>query len=262
MPPSPDAAALAREFAAALDWWRDAGVDVLYGDASADWLAVPDMSASDATARSGEPAVKPPPKSVRKAPLDDVARLPETIGGLPENWPRTLSGFSDWWRAEKSLEIGGTGPRIAPRGRGGADLMVIVPEPLPTDSDSLLSGKPGTFLDTMGRAMGVDSLYLASALPRHTPMADWDALAAAGLGKVLAHHVRLADPKRVMIAGASILPLLGHDPAQAPASLQKLNHDGGEVSAMAVHDIALLLRSAKARAMMWRRWLEWTDGTS
>ena len=53
----------------------------------------------------------------------------------------------------------------------------------------------------MGIAAGPASI-VASALPRHAPHPDWAALARDGLGDVLAHHVTLAAPQRLLVLGA------------------------------------------------------------
>ena len=84
------------------------------------------------------------------------------------------------------------------------------------DSDSLLSGPHGTLVANMLRAMQIapDKAYVATAIPRHQPLTDWDALQAAGLGEVLAHHITLAAPRRLLVLGNDILPLLGLEKRQ------------------------------------------------
>ena len=105
-----------------------------------------------------------------------------------------------------------------------------------------------------------DSRYLASLLPRHDPAPDWPAVRQSGLGELLAHHVALAAPERILFLGRNIPPLLGHDMAQGPAGLRDFNHDSLKILAMGASGLADMLRSAKRRERFWRCWLDWTYG--
>ena len=153
--------------------------------------------------------------------------------------------------------------------------MVIVPQPETGDAEAgqLLSGPQGRLLAAMLPALGLgkDDIYLASALPRAMPAADWDALRVSGLGAILAHHITLASPRRILAFGGNILPLLGHDMPQSPANYLHINQQGASVPAKAIpalaaHDLGLLLDRAKSKAGFWHNWLRWTkdgpDGTT
>lgn len=234
---------LAESYAAAIDWWREAGVDMDFSD--------------DAQALLKEPASEEPqtaPLAERKAP-EPAAPPPPAIGGERADWPATLDQFAAWWLAEPSLAD--TAPRIPPRGAAQADLMVLVPMPEAGDSDSLLSGPHGTLVANMLRAMQInaDKAYLAAALPAHQPLADWGALQAAGLGDVLLHHITIAAPRRILVLGNDILPLLGLEKRQG---VRELGLSGTTVELLASVAPDNLLANAKARAQLWRRWLEWT----
>ncbi|WP_336976996.1 hypothetical protein [Altererythrobacter fulvus] len=243
---------LAQQIAAAQDWWREAGVDHDFADATEVWLREPEEEAPAAPARPAFAMPAPEPEARRPA-----------IGGDPASWPQTLEAFGEWWLAEPSLDIGGARPRIAPRGAAGASLMVLVPEPEPDDAETLLSGARGRLLASFLRAAGVDpaQVYFASTLARHTPAADWASLLAGGLGAVALHHVALVRPRRVIAFGRDILPLIGHDPTQNPASLRKINHQGSTFPLLAERSLDFLLARPNARAGFWQRWLDWTDGS-
>lgn len=246
---------LAQQLAAAQDWWREAGVDHMFADATEVWLREPEEEAPADPARpAARPAyVLPPPEPEEKRPA---------IGGDPASWPQTLAEFSAWWLAEPSLDSGGGRPRIAPRGPEGAKLMVLVPEPEPEDAESLLSAARGRLLASFLRAAGLDpsEIYLASALARHTPAADWASLVSGGLGAVTLHHISLVRPQRVISFGRDILPLFGHDPAQSPASLRKINHQGSSFPLLAERSLDFMLARPATRSGFWQRWLDWTDG--
>jgi hypothetical protein len=69
--------------------------------------------------------------------------------------------------------------------------MVLVPQPEEHDRTALLEGPQGRLLGNILAAMGLDdsAVYLSSALPCHTPMADLAAIGASGMDAVLAQGV-------------------------------------------------------------------------
>lgn len=243
---------LAEQLAAAHAWWRDAGVDCDFADEPRDWLEQPaaaptqgEAFAPPAPARPAEPEIRP-------------------LGGDRARWPQTLADFAPWWLAEESLETGGTNPRVAPHGVEGAELMVLVPMPEEVDREQLLSGPQGTLVGNMLAAMGVaeDAAYLASALPRHARHPDWQGLAMRQFGEVIAHHVRLARPKRLLVLGRAMLPLFGHDTAQGAAGARMIALEGCDIPALASYGPEPLLATPRFRAALWRGWLEWTEGNA
>ena len=180
-PPPPT---LAESVAAAQAWWREAGVDLAFHDEPQSWLA------EDAPADA--PAV-----AVQKPASPEKPR----IGGDPSALPQDLPAFRKLWLEEPTLDDGGPNPRIAPRGEAGAALMLLVPMPEADDAETLLSGPEGRLLASLATAMGLspDAVHLAAALPRRTLLPDWERLRADGLGEILLHHIRLAEPKRLIV---------------------------------------------------------------
>jgi len=241
--PSPT---LADTIAAAQAWWREAGVDLAFHDEPRGWLA------EAAPPPGASPAAAPPPPAAPPRP---------TIGGDRSAWPQDLAAFRHWWLEEATLDRGGANPRIAPRGERDAALMLLVPMPEADDREALLSGQEGRLLAALATAMGLapEAVYLAAALPRHTLLPDWDGLRADGLGEVLLHHIALANPARLIVLGTRILPLLGHDPAQAAPGVSELAIQGRNLPVLASYAPERLLGNARQRAGLWRRWLEWTD---
>ncbi|HYD24105.1 MAG TPA: hypothetical protein VEB68_04855 [Croceibacterium sp.] len=239
---------LAAQIAAAQEWWREAGVDLAFVDAPQAWLADP----------RGERPPEPTPAAAAAAELPPAPK----IGGNPAEWPRDLAAFRDWWLAEPGLDAGGAFPRVAARGPEGAPLAILVPMPEADDRDTLLSGPHGRLLASLAQAMGFapDALYLAAALPRHTALPDWTALAAGGLGDVLRHHLALAAPRRLLVLGRDVLPLLGHDPAQSAPAVSEIAIQGRQVPVLASYAPARLLEQPRLRKGLWQRWLDWTDG--
>ena len=243
----PDAPALTESIAATLDWWREAGVDCAYLDEAQRWLAEP------------ESEKKPAARVVKKAPPSPEPEKPR-IGGDPAGWPQDLATFRSWWLEEPTLDLVG-GQRIPPRGEVGAKLMVLVAMPEEEDTETLLSGPHGRLIANMAQAMGIapDQLCVASALPRHMALPDWQALARDGMGDVLRHHLSLAAPERLLVLGTDILPLLRHDPAQASPGIQEILVGDRALPVLAGYAPAHLLEHARVRARLWQQWLDWTD---
>jgi DNA polymerase len=243
----PDAPSLSESIAATLDWWREAGVDCAFVDEPQRWLAEPESEAQPTAKVVAKKAPPPEPERPR-------------IGGDTAGWPQDLASFRRWWLGEPTLDPL-TAQRVSPRGEAGAKLMVLVAMPEEEDTDVLLSGRQGRLIAAMAQAMGIaaDQLSLASALPRHTVLPDWAALARDGMGEVLRHHISLAAPERLLVLGTDVLPLLGHDLAQVSSAIQQLHIGGRQVPLLAGYAPANLLEHARFRARLWQQWLDWTD---
>ena len=263
---------LSGEIAAVLDWWRAAGVDYLFHDEPAQWLS-PARSTADAAAEardelrgaSGGDAVL----QQRPRPGGSLAeaRSPRPRGDTSIDtsaWPADLASFTDWWMTEAWLDEGRRGGpgsgRVPPRGPAGAALMVLVPDPEREDVDRLLSGPQGRLLDAMLWAFGIaaDEAYVASVLPRHTPMAELDRLAPLGFAALVDHHVRLVSPKRLICLGHNILPLLQNELPNNPATARNLIHSLTNTPLLALRGLPALLARPKWKAEAWRNWLDWT----
>lgn len=241
----------AQALAGAMNWWREAGVDLHFVDETHQWIV-------DSPEEAGIPA---PRRAMAMPPPEMEPEVLPPLLAIRDNWPQTLEEFSPWWLQEPALDRGGTSPRVAPRGVTHPELMILVAEPEADDRQELLSGPLGAFLDAMLVAMGIapERTYRASALPRNTPLADWNAAAHSGMRDLTLHHIDLVQPERVLVFGRNILPLLSHNPAQNPADYCEINHRDRKIPVIVGWDLAALLGRAKARSMFWQRWLDWTD---
>lgn len=234
------------QISGALDWWSDAGVDCDFLDEPVTWLAPPE-----------EPAERRPRPPVRKQAETGEPERPRIAA---DTLPADLAAFTQWWMTEPLLAEGNLGDRVPPRGAAGAKLMVLVEEPEAHDGEMLLSGPQGKLLSAMLAAFGIapNEAYVASALPRHMPAPDWADVASRGLGDVLAHHVRLVAPERVLALGGNVSPLLGHEPPQRPAVLRVFKDDEREIPILACWGLPAFLGQPRAKAALWRAWLEAT----
>lgn len=239
---------ISAQVAAALSWWTEAGVDGGFEDDPRSWLALPE---AEETREFAAPVILPDAKTnltPAEPQLDKAA------------WPADLADFAGWWMAEPALDQGQAEARLPPRGDAQADLLILVPQPEAEDSESLLSGPQGKLLDAFLTAAGLSEakLYRASVLPRYMPVPDWEQAQRMGLGQLAGHHIALVRPKRMICFGGSILPLLGHDPANSPADFREFNHEGFTVPLLAARDLGALLERPRWRAALWQRWLDWT----
>lgn len=241
----------ATALAAVLDWWREAGVDHTFSDDPRTWLAQPAAAES-----APERAMAPPPAPILPAAKPPVA---ERFAGL-DALPASLAAFQQWWLAEPSLDGGHVAGRVAPRGVEDAALMVLVDHPEADDRDVLLSGPQGRLLAAMFAAMGItaDQAYIAACLPRHMPLPDWAGLDAAGLGEIVRHHIALARPRRLLVFGRHISPLLGHDPTKSAEPLRHFNHESVSIPLLLAPGLANLAGRPRSKAGLWQAWLDWT----
>jgi len=248
---------LGQSLEAALAWWREAGVDYAFTDAPQDWLAA---AAPASAPKAAQPPRQPLGQPIAPQPTRAAPPVPEAapIAADRASWPATLPDFAPWWLAEPTLAPRGLS-RVPPAGPVGPALMVLVPMPAEDDEGVLLSGKTGRLLDAMLAAFGVDParIYRASALPARIALPDWTALAGAGLGAVLARHVTLVSPERLLVFGRSdILALMGHDSAHSALHLRGFNHESGTVSAGFEYELETLLAKPGWKAGVWQRWLD------
>ncbi len=264
------ALSLAREFEAAIAWWHAAGVDYDFDDDVTAWLAEAPLEAPAApkgvTAGTSRSASAPQDQTQQAkqqtaptAPPPAPALAPAILRRdlLGDSPPTDLAAFRQWWLGAAELDAARLYPRIAPRGAEGASLMVLVPQPEEHDRDSLMEGPQGRLLGNILAAMGLDdnAVYLAAALPCYTPMADLAAIGAGGMDAVVAHHIALAQPKRVLVLGTGLAAMLG---AHDNQPLREINHSAGKVPVMVSETLDAMMDMPRLKARFWKRWIEWS----
>jgi hypothetical protein len=239
---------LAEDFAATLAWWREAGVDSCFQDQPRQWLEPSAPPQTPASLADIAPAAQTAPPSQPAVPALDENR-----------WPRDIAAFRQWWLSEPELDDGRLSGRVAPRTAARAACMIVVEEPEAGDSEHLLGGPQGAILSDMLRALDLaeDSVHVASVLPRHMPLPDWQALAAKGFGRLLAHHVGLVAPQRLIVLGSNIPPLLGHSLPNSAETLPRFNHEGISIPLYAGRGLATLLERPRWKAGLWLGLLDW-----
>ncbi|GMN01322.1 uracil-DNA glycosylase family protein [Erythrobacter sp. MTPC3] len=251
---------LTRDLLAAMDWWRDAGVDLDFADDATVWTGSEDAASAqpDAAINSSHPGASGAAGNVEndRPAASKIARA-DLLGDSP---PASLADFHTFWMEAPGLDGVGPRGRIAPRGNANADTMFLVVDPEEADRETLLSGPQGALLANMMAAMGIapDSAYISSALPRHTPMADTPTIAAGGMDAVTSLHIQLAQPKRIIALGSGILPLIGHDQAQGAPSLPEINHAPSGIPVLVSEGLDSMMSMPRLKSRFWRRWIEWS----
>lgn len=237
----------AQAFAAALGWWREAGVDSAFVDEPRSWLA-PKTEPSQAEG----PGRRKPRVPVRSESEETIPQAPM----IPED----LEAFRAWWMTAPELDGGRLSGRVAPRGSPGPKLMILACMPESGDGEHLLAGAEGEALRAFARASGLadETLYWSSALPCHSPGADWTPEGNRLFADALVRHIALVRPERLLAVGFNILPLLGHTSPQGPAVSRILNHEGATVPMLAVRRLPAAPSQARWKSALWRAWLDWT----
>lgn len=232
---------LADHYSAALDWWRDAGVDCDFADEAQSWLAEADAAPSAATLPSARVPEVPPSAPPALSPTDI---------------PGDLASFRAWWMDAGTPLPTGPNARIAPRGDAGGPIMLVAPMPEAGDSEMLLSGAQGRMLGNLARALGhePENLYVASALPSYMPLPDWSMLQREGIGHALARHIELVQAERVILLGSRLPLLLGHAEAAPPENFAVI----GDTPVLTTFAPDRLLDHPRQRARLWQRLLAWT----
>jgi DNA polymerase len=216
--------------ASVLQWWADAGVDVLVDETPRDWLRP--------KARARTPASTP------QEPQADA---------LPDQ----LDLFHAYLRDSDTLSFASpSAPRVCPSGDPASGLMVMIDMPAGEDcaTGTLLSGEAGALFDRMLIAIGRDrsSIYLASLSCLRSPSGSFTAPASAQCATLARHHIGLVAPKALLLFGdACSKALLGLPVAKARGRWHEIATHAGPVRAIVTMPPHYLLQQPKAKTLVW-----------
>lgn len=212
-----------------LDWWREAGVDLLVDESPRDWLAAP--------------------APVLVAPVPSAA--PAAAGTLPAS----LVEFLAWRIGAEAPEAGWRGTALAATGPADAAVMVLVDCPDREDeAGGLLAGAPGRLFDRMLAAIGLarDAVHLASVCAKRPLAGRLPGELEGRLGEVARHHVGLVRPRRLLLMGnAAARAVLSADTVRARGSLHPVGAQDGTL-AVATYHPRLLIDQPVRKADAWR----------
>jgi uracil-DNA glycosylase len=222
--------------ASALQWWTDAGVDVLIDEEPHDWLRPKPKADSEPRSEALAPAVPSAPAEI-----------------LPDQ----LDLFRAWLKDSDSLSFASpSAPRICPSGDPASGLMILtdMPEAEDCTAGTLLSGETGRLFDRMLAAIGRDrdSIYLASLSCLRSPDGRFTGQAASQCATLARHHIGLVEPKALLLLGdACSKALLGLSVAQARGRWHEVVTQAGPVRALATSRPAYLLEQPSAKRHAW-----------
>ena len=222
------------EAASALNWWREAGVDVLVDDEARDWTARP-----AATAQPDAPTRPAPAGPEPEAPL-----------------PATIEAFLDWRYGAKAPEAAMGEPIIPAEGDVAAALMIVTDLPeFDGGSPALLDGAAGKLFDRILGAIGQsrESIYLVPLCAARPITGQVPRDLEEKLGEILRHHIALAAPARLLLLGqATSRAVLGTDADKNPEGLTPFNYSGGQSAVVAIRHPRFLLNKPAMKADAWK----------
>jgi uracil-DNA glycosylase family 4 len=210
----------------AVDWWRDAGLEVLVGEEPRDWRA----------------------KERPAAPLAAEALPTATAATLPT----TLDAFLAWRTGPDAPERAWSQRLLPPEGLATAPIMVVIDCP---DDQALLDGAAGRLFDRMLAAIQLDRarIHLA-ALSCARPMGGRiPPEVMPRLVELMRRHIALAAPQRVLVLGtAASRALVAAGDGNSAGSLGRINLEDGMVPAVASCHPRSLIETPKLKAVAWR----------
>ena len=225
--------------ASALQWWADAGVDMLVDEAPRDWLRAKPKPSPTSIPREV-------PAASASAPLFSAERLPDQ-----------LELFRGYLRDAAALPFASpSARRVSPAGDPAAGLMIMSDMPAAEDcgTGTLLSGEVGRLFDRMLAAIGRDrnSIYLASLSCLRSPDGRFTTDSAKECARLALHHVGLASPRALLLFGdACSKALLGRPMAQARGRWHEIATHAGPIRTIVTLPPSYLLAQPSAKALAW-----------
>lgn len=220
--------------ASALQWWADAGVDVMVDEAPRDWLRAP----------------------IKPAPAGQPAPAPKAEAQPPDALPGQLDLFQSYLRDHDALPFASpSAPRVCPSGDPASGLMMMIDMPSDRDCSEgvLLSGEGGRLFDRMLAAIGRDraSIYLASLSCLRSP-AGFASEAGTRCATLARHHIGLAQPRALLLFGdACSKALVGLPMAQARGRWHDVATHAGPVKTIVTIPPDFLLKQPARKALAW-----------
>ena len=242
--------------ASALDWWRDAGVDVVVGDAPVNWLEAKNF------APAPDPSEVAARADARTVPSERAAPSPARGEALPES----LAEFVTWRTGAGAPDAVWAGEPIGWAGPDAPALMVLVDCPERDDRGQLLGREVGRLFDNMLRSIGLTraDILLASVCVRRPTTGRVPRELEQRLGEVARHHLSLAAPPALLVLGdAATRAVLGTNVAHARERLHSFNHKNGtSTQVIASHHPRVLLDRPACKSEAWKDLILLNSGLS
>jgi uracil-DNA glycosylase len=230
-----------------LQWWSEMGVGALVDEVPQRWLGRIDEKEAAASDRKPAPA---------RAVASPKPAATEAATPIPLTLPSDYAALLEWLNTSADLPMAGPpAQRIAASGTPG-DLMVMIdmPDREDVNAKQLISGEAGILFDKMLSAMNRsrDQVYIVAFCPGRTPSGNLQPQEIEILAPIALHHIAMARPKGVWIMSQAVSrALLGADATPGLGSLRKINHEGGNVEAVASYSPRFLLQQPKRKGAAW-----------
>ena len=238
--------------ASVLQWWSDAGVDILIDEEPRDWLR-PEPARS-AVSDSAAPAPEASPRAAPRARVAAPAPPPQEPA---EELPGQIDLFQAYLRTSDRLSFAApAAPRVCPAGDPASGLMIVTDMPTADDcaAGTLLSGETGRLFDRMLAAIGRDrdSIYLAALSCLRSPDGRLASDPAKNCATLARHHIGLVQPKAVLLLGdATAKALTGLSMAQARGRWHFIQTQSGPAKALVSIPPSFLLTHPAHKALAW-----------
>ncbi|WP_267432471.1 uracil-DNA glycosylase [Sphingomonas sp. GM_Shp_1] len=234
--------------ASVLDWWHDAGVDLLVEEEPRDWMAAEPVRPI---------AFTPPAPTMASATPAMHGGVVALAPAQPTLLPDTLEAFLAWRLSDAAPETAWDGISLAATGPVDAKLMVLVDCPDRDDGDAgqILSGAPGRLFDRMLAAIGQsrETVHIASVCARRPLAGRAPAGLEARLAEIALHHVGLVAPRGLLLLGnAASRAVLGTELISARGHSHELDHKNGKSRAIASFHPRFLIEKPMAKAESWK----------
>ncbi|UYY59133.1 uracil-DNA glycosylase family protein [Sphingomonas sp. S2-65] len=230
-----------KTLASTLEWWRDAGVDMLVEDDPHDWL-------------------------IRAAPPVEPATNPVAVAApVAEVLPDTLDAFVEWRLSDSAPEAGWHAPRFAPTGPKEAEWVLLTDMPEAEDDARLMEGPAGQLLDRMLAAIGLsrESVHLASLVVARPMTGRIPPEQEPRLIELARHHLSLLRPKKLLLLGQAASRVLAEtNGTGGPDSIHAVNHFGAKTLLVATFHPRFLLERPVAKSEAWKHLLLLSRGPS
>jgi DNA polymerase len=229
--------------ASVLQWWQDAGVDVMIDESPRDWLRP-------------KPAPEPAPNASAAALAEARAPAPSPVEPEP-TLPEQLPLFRAWLAESDQVPLAApSAPRVCPSGDPNSGLMILTDMPTGQDCETgtLISGEAGRLFDRMLAAIGRgrESVYLAALSCLRSPDGRLSGPASRRCAELARHHAGLVRPRALLLLGDAVSKaLLGLPMAQARGRWHEISVYGGKVRAIVTLPPDYLLKQPAAKKLAW-----------
>lgn len=238
-----------------LDWWMLAGVDATVGETPANWLEAPPVNDNAPRRRMVSERVEelpPLPEILLKKNHDAQAKNRGPLV-FPEEW----HAFQNWLAAGD--DVPGTGwdaRRVLPMGEQNSETMIITAWPELDDQRAgrHFTGAMGVLVENMLQAVGLklDQCYVASMASTRPAGGRCHADDLPELQRLLAHHIKLAQPQRIILMGHDISRIItGQDMPRLRGHMLKINQNGQDFAVIALPHPAMMLLRPAHKAAAW-----------